>query len=55
MKVLSTIFLYLFFTVNVNASESIILAKTYQLKSSILNEQRNYSVYLPLSYSENPN
>lgn len=55
MKVLSIIFLYLFFTVNVNASESIILAKTYQLKSSILNEQRNYSVYLPLSYSKNPN
>ncbi|MBG9996250.1 alpha/beta hydrolase [Pseudoalteromonas sp. NZS127_1] len=55
MKVLSIIFLYLFFTVNVNASESIILAKTYQLKSTILNEQRNYSVYLPLSYSENPN
>ncbi|WP_165728907.1 alpha/beta hydrolase-fold protein [Pseudoalteromonas sp. 31A1] len=55
MKVLSIIFLYLFFTVNVNASESIILAKTYQLKSSVLNEQRNYSVYLPLSYSENPN
>ena len=55
MKVLSIICLYLFFTVNVNASESIILAKTYQLKSTILNEQRNYSVYLPLSYSENPN
>lgn len=51
MKVLSIIFLYLFFTINVNASEPIILAKTYQLKSSILNEQRNYSVYLPLSYN----
>lgn len=55
MKVLSIIFLYLFFTINVNASEPITLAKTYQLKSVTLNEQRSFSVYLPPSYNENPN
>ena len=55
MKVLSIIFLYLFFTVNVNASEPIILAKTHQLKSIILDEQRSFSVYLPPSYNENSN
>ncbi|MEI8641932.1 alpha/beta hydrolase-fold protein [Pseudoalteromonas sp. Hal099] len=55
MKVLSIIFLYLFFTINVNASEPVTLAKTYQLKSVILNEQRSFSVYLPPSYNENPN
>ena len=55
MKVLSIIFLSLFFTINVYASEPITLAKTYQLKSVILNEQRSFSVYLPPSYNENPN
>ncbi|MDC9515105.1 alpha/beta hydrolase-fold protein [Pseudoalteromonas sp. CST5] len=55
MKVLSIIFLYLFFTINVNASEPITLAKTYQLESVILNEQRSFSVYLPPSYNQSPN
>ncbi|MEL0605759.1 alpha/beta hydrolase [Pseudoalteromonas undina] len=55
MKVLSIIFLYLFFTINVNASEPITLAKTYQLKSVILGEQRSFSVYLPPSYNQSPN
>ncbi|WP_338366403.1 alpha/beta hydrolase-fold protein [uncultured Pseudoalteromonas sp.] len=54
MKVLSIIFLHLFFTINVNASEPITLAKTYLLKSVILNEQRSFSVYLPPSYKQNP-
>jgi predicted alpha/beta superfamily hydrolase len=53
MKVLSIIFLYLFFTINVNASEPITLAKTYQLRSVILNEQRSFSVYVPPSYKQN--
>ena len=55
MKVLSIIFLSLFFTINVYASEPITLAKTYQLKSVILNEQRSFSVYLPPSYNQSPN
>lgn len=54
MKALLIVFVNLYFITVSYASEDIILAKTHQLKSVILDEQRSFSVYLPPSYNENP-
>jgi len=55
MKALLIVFINLYFITVSYASENIVLAKTHQLKSIILDEQRSFSVYLPPSYNENSN
>ena len=55
MKVLMIVFINLYFITVSYASENIVFAKTHQLTSVILGEQRSFSVYLPPSYNENPN
>ena len=55
MKALLIVFINLYFITVSYASENIVFAKTHQLTSVILGEQRSFSVYLPPSYNENPN
>ena len=55
MKALLIVFANLYFITVSYASENIVFAKTHQLTSVILGEQRSFSVYLPPSYNENPN
>ncbi|MDN3413842.1 alpha/beta hydrolase [Pseudoalteromonas sp. S201] len=55
MKALLIVFINLYFIMVSYASENIVFAKTHQLTSVILGEQRSFSVYLPPSYNENPN
>ena len=55
MKALLIVFINLYFITVSYASENIVLAKTHQLKSVILGEQRSFSVYLPPSYNQSPN
>ncbi|ATD03619.1 periplasmic siderophore cleavage esterase IroE family protein [Pseudoalteromonas tetraodonis GFC] len=55
MKALLIVFIDLYFITVSYASENIVFAKTHQLTSVILGEQRSFSVYLPPSYNENPN
>ena len=55
MKVLLIVFINLYFITVSFASENIVFAKTHQLKSVILGEQRSFSVYLPPSYNQSPN
>ncbi|QBJ63265.1 alpha/beta hydrolase-fold protein [Pseudoalteromonas sp. DL-6] len=55
MKALLIVFINLYFITVSYASENIVFAKTHQLTSVILDEQRSFSVYLPPSYNENPN
>ncbi|TMO76817.1 esterase [Pseudoalteromonas sp. S3776] len=54
MKALLIVFINLYFITVSYASENIVLAKTHQLESVILGEQRSFSVYLPPSYNKNP-
>ncbi|OLF76017.1 esterase [Pseudoalteromonas haloplanktis] len=55
MKALLIVFINLYFITVSYASGNIVFAKTHQLTSVILGEQRSFSVYLPPSYNENPN
>lgn len=55
MKALLIVFINLYFITVSYASENIVLAKTHQLKSAILGEQRSFSVYLPPSYNQSLN
>ena len=41
-----------FYVVAAGASESINIAKTYNIESKILKETRGYSVYLPEDYEQ---